>query len=53
LTSQLLIAIEPWHNIMHVLIWLFVLLHVSLSTRFILRCEGKAARDPELAFRER
>jgi hypothetical protein len=53
LTSQSLIGLEPWHNITYALMWLFVLLHVSLSTRFALQRNKQTVRDPQLAFRGR
>jgi hypothetical protein len=53
LASQSLIGVEPWHNITYAVMWLFVLLHVSLSVRFALQRNKKTLRDPQLAFRGR
>ena len=53
LTSQSLIGVEPWHNITYAVMWLFVLLHISLSLRFMLQRNAKTVRDPQLAFRGR
>jgi hypothetical protein len=37
LTSQSLIGFEPYHAVFYALNWLFIIMHVTLSTRFMLR----------------
>lgn len=48
MTSQSL-NVEPWHNITYAIMWLVIIAHVALSTRFMLQRRGKGRRDPELA----
>jgi hypothetical protein len=51
LASQSLIGVEPWHNLTYAVMWVFVLAHVALSTRFMLQRKNKEVRDPQLAYR--
>lgn len=49
--SQSIIGFEPYHNIFYALNWVFIIAHVALSTRFMLKRNVKKQPEPELSFR--
>lgn len=49
--SQTLIGFEPYHNIFYALNWAFIVAHVALSTRFMLKRNIKRQPEPALKFR--
>ena len=49
--SQSIIGFEPYHIIAYTLNWIFVVAHVSLSTRFMLKRNVKRQPEPLLDFR--
>ncbi len=49
--SQSIIGFEPYHNIFYALNWIFIIAHVTLSTRFMLKRNVKKQPEPELSFR--
>ena len=49
--SQSIIGIEPYHNIFYALNWLFIIVHITLSIRFMLKRNWKRKPEPSLAFR--
>lgn len=49
--SQAIIGAEPYHNIAYALMWLFLIAHVSLSFRFMLKRNYKKNAEPSLDFR--
>mgnify|MGYP001334063586 FL=1 len=51
LLSQAIIGVEPYHNIAYGLMWLFLIAHVSLSFRFMLKRNVKKNVEPSLNFR--
>lgn len=50
LTSQSIIGIEPYHSIAYLLNWLLIIVHVGLSTRFMLKRNFKKQPEKELPF---
>jgi hypothetical protein len=48
--SQGLIGFEPYHKIAYAINWVFIIIHVSLSARFMLQRGKPKPRDPELAY---
>ena len=48
--SQSIIGFEPYHNIFYALNWIFIIAHVALSTRFMLKRNVKKQPEPELSF---
>ncbi len=51
IVSQAIIGVEPYHNIAYGLMWLFLITHVSLSFRFMLKRNYKKDVEPSLSFR--
>ncbi len=49
--SQAIIGVEPYHNIAYGLMWMFLIAHVSLSFRFMLKRNVKKNAEPSLNFR--
>lgn len=49
--SQSIIGFEPYHNIFYALNWIFIIAHVTLSTRFMLKRNVRKNPDPELSMR--
>ena len=49
--SQSFIGIEPYHNIFYALNWLLIIVHITLSTRFMVNRNWKRKPEPSLAFR--
>ena len=49
--SQSIIGIEPYHNIFYAVNWLLIIVHITLSTRFMLKRNWKNKPEPSLAFR--
>lgn len=50
LTSQALIGFEPYHAVFFALNWLFIFVHIVLSTRFMLQRRAGFRRDPEMTY---
>ena len=48
--SQSIIGFEPYHNITYAIMWALIIVHVSLSTRFMLKRNIRKAPEPELEF---
>jgi hypothetical protein len=48
--SQSIIGFEPYHNIAYAINWLFIIGHVALSTRFMLKRNVKKKPETELEF---
>jgi hypothetical protein len=48
--SQLLIGVEPYHAMFFGLNWLFILLHLVLSARFMLQRRAGGKRDREMSY---
>lgn len=49
--SQAIIGVEPYHNIAYSIMWLFLIAHVSLSFRFVIKRNFKKNPEPSLGFR--
>jgi hypothetical protein len=48
--SQSLIGFEPYHAVFFGLNWLFILLHLGLSARFMLQRRAGGKRDREMSY---
>lgn len=48
--SQSIIGFEPYHNIAYAINWLLIIIHVTLSTRFMLKRNVKKQPEPELKY---
>jgi hypothetical protein len=49
--SQSIIGFNPYYTIFYVMMWIFIIAHISLSTRFMLKRNVKKKPEPELFFR--
>jgi hypothetical protein len=49
--SQAIIGVEPYHNIAYGVMWVFLICHVGLSFRFMLKRNYKKNAEPSLRFR--
>lgn len=48
--SQTIIGFEPYHTVAYSLNWLLIIVHVGLSTRFMLKRNFKKKPEKELSF---